>query len=179
MKRRAVSAVLATVFLAVMLLSVPFRGAAASATVDMGYSPSAPKVGDSVTVSVVCKADEAIGVVEAYLVYDPDYLEFVSGDSASGGGGSINIIGVGSTNTKTLTYNLTFNCLQAGTGNVQVTSSNIIAYTSEQSIGGGVAYCYVEIGGGQSSSSSGSSRGVSNRFSCTGPSSLASWAGIR
>ena len=158
MKRRAVSAVLAALFALVMVLSLPVMSAAASATVDMGYSPSAPAVGGSVTVSVVCKANESIGVVEAYLMYDPEYLEFVSGDSASGGGGSITIVGVGSTNTKTLTYNLTFNCLKAGTGNVQVTSSNIIAFVSEESIGGGVAYCYVEIGGGASSSSSSSSQ---------------------
>ena len=44
MKRRAVSAVLAALFALVMVLSLPVMSAAASATVDMGYSPSAPAV---------------------------------------------------------------------------------------------------------------------------------------
>lgn len=76
--------------------------------------------------------------------YDQSKLEFVSGTDATGGAGTVLIDGHGTTNsTSTLTFNLKFNTLQAGTTYLSIlthevydTSGNtvVISYTGTSKI---------------------------------------------
>lgn len=121
-----------TVSVIVLLSCLVFNVSAASATIS--FSSGAPKVGESVTVSVTVKGTEAMFATEFNVSYNPNVLRFESGDSASGGAGSIKIAGLPAGNT-TQTYNLKFTAIAAGSSTVSA-SGGAYYQVNDDSISG-------------------------------------------
>lgn len=102
---------LAACALLIGLFTVP----ASAASTSISFSSSSVTVGSTVTVTATFSGgDQTLGAVDAYLTYDPGVLQFVSGNSASGGAGSVSIVGFGDGSAKTLSYAITFKAIGAG-----------------------------------------------------------------
>ena len=109
-----------------MLFVMGISAKAADGTIS--FSDPSANVGDKVTVDVKVKTNDCyIGATDITLTYDTSALEFVSGGStASGGSGSVHIAGVaGDAETNSITYQLTFKTLSAGSSKVQVSNYEI------------------------------------------------------
>lgn len=91
-------------------------------TARIAFSDPSAGVGEEFTVSVkVTTGDGTLGASDVMLSYDPAYIEFVSGSNASGGGGSVRLIGTMDSDTTTVfSYNLKFKALQAGNTTISV-----------------------------------------------------------
>lgn len=90
----------------------------------IAFSKKSLTVGESFTVTVTVDGGEPMYAVEAAVTYNPDVLQFVSGDSANGSGGSITIVS-GSEGSTKKSYNLNFTAVAAGTGTVSVSGTYV------------------------------------------------------
>ena len=115
-----------------LALTVPawaLQAWAASATI--AFSDPDAQVGENVTVNVkVSSKDGQIGTTNLMLSYDPNVLEFVSGDSASGGAGSVRINGA-SAGTDTAAFKLTFRALSPGSTSITVADYEVYDASSQ------------------------------------------------
>ena len=113
-----------------LTLTVPAWGLqaeAASATI--AFSDPDAQVGESFTVNVKIQSkDGKIGDSDLLLSYDPNVLEFVSGDSASGGAGSVKIKAA-SAGENTAAFKLTFKAI--GPGNTNITVGDYEIYDAD------------------------------------------------
>lgn len=113
-----------------LALTVPawgFQAEAASATI--AFSDPDAQVGESFTVNVKIQSkDGKIGDSDLLLSYDPNVLEFVSGDSASGGAGSVKIKAA-SAGEDTAAFKLTFKAI--GPGNTNITVGDYEIYDAD------------------------------------------------
>ena len=113
-----------------LALTVPAWGLqaeAASATI--AFSDPDAQVGESFTVNVKIQSkDGKIGDSDLLLSYDPNVLEFVSGDSASGGAGSVKIKAA-SAGEDTAAFKLTFKAI--GPGNTNITVGDYEIYDAD------------------------------------------------
>ena len=87
------------------------------------FSDPSTKVGEEFTVSMHVQGDGAIATTDIALGYDSEKMEFLSGDSASGSGGELNVKSSGS--EADVYYSLKFKALQEGTASVQVKSAKL------------------------------------------------------
>lgn len=128
-----------------MLTTIFSISASASTSATVSASSSSIKPKSTVTVTVKFSATSAISGVDAYVSYDSDVLEFVSGDSANGGGGSIHISGVASSSSsKSLSYSLTFKGIKAGSSSVKISQSTIYNW-DEKTLGSPTASTTVTV----------------------------------
>ncbi|MEE1054641.1 MAG: cohesin domain-containing protein, partial [Acutalibacteraceae bacterium] len=107
---KKIISLVAALILAVSCMSMLTVSAAGKSTIH--FSSNSITVGDTLTVTVKVSADEAMYGVEFALNYDPSVLEFVSGDSCSGGAGVISVAASADSTSRSLTY--TFKALKAG-----------------------------------------------------------------
>lgn len=95
----------------------PLQAYAASAALGFLLQQSECSVGDTVNVYLTVDADEKIGDVEAYISYDPDYLEFrLATSSIAGGDGILKVSDVFSSQADTSkSYLIKFAAMKPGT----------------------------------------------------------------
>jgi len=85
----------------------------------------------NVTVKISCP-EEKIGVWEYTLDYDQEYLEYVSGADA-GGGGSLSFVGYSSSfGDEAVSQTVTFRAKKIGSANITVSYATVIGFDSER-----------------------------------------------
>lgn len=96
-----------------------------AATAKITFNDPKPEVGTEFTVTVKAStADGNLGGADIVLSYDPAVIEFVSGNNANGGAGTVRLVGtMDSANTKSFDFNLKFKAVQAGSTQISVSSS--------------------------------------------------------
>lgn len=97
----------------------------------ISFSDPTAKKGETVIVTVKVASDSTdLGAVDMTLVYDSDALEFTgSGSTVKGGSGSIRIADTASdSSTKTLSYELTFTALKAGSASLKVSNYEVFGF---------------------------------------------------
>ena len=140
---RAFRRIFTSLLLAALLLATLPLTASAAATATIAFSSSSLKPGDTLTVTVTFSGD-TVGAVDASLSYDSAVLQFVSGDSASGGGGVLRIAAYASSEGSSLRVSLTFKALAAGSSTIQITNSSVYAW-DESLIGNPTAGATVRV----------------------------------
>ncbi len=122
---------------AVLVLAAMFAPLTFAASASVSLSRSSVSVGNTLSATITFSGDGTIiGAVDAYVSYNSQVLEFQSGDSSSGGGGSVHIVGVtSSTSATSLSYTLNFKAIAAGSCSISVTNSNVIGFETDTSIG--------------------------------------------
>ncbi|MGN0493953.1 MAG: cadherin-like beta sandwich domain-containing protein [Acutalibacteraceae bacterium] len=103
----------------VLLSCLAFTASAAGSTIS--FSNNKPKVNDSVTVTVTVNAGEAMYAVQFSVSYNAEVLRFESGESASGGAGSVSVVAAPSGTAKQ-SFSLKFTAIAAGSSAIQVTN---------------------------------------------------------
>ena len=108
---------------AAAMFSVILQLNAFALSASIQFSDPSTKVGEEFTVSMHVQGDGAIANTDIALGYDSEKMEFVSGDSASGSGGELNVKSSGGQSD--VYYSLKFKALQEGTASVQVKSAKL------------------------------------------------------
>lgn len=112
----------------VMAAVMPFQILTAfAATAKITFNDPKPAVGTEFTVTVkAATTDGNMGGADIVLSYDPAVIEFVSGNNANGGAGTVRLVGtMDSANTKSFDFSLKFKALQAGETTISVSSSEL------------------------------------------------------
>lgn len=124
----------AALIAAVVSLTSVFCMTAFAMDVKVSFSDPSAAVGDTVTVAmhVTSSSGEPLGSATIMLKYDPEALEFVSGDNTEGGAGSLKVLGQATTEAKDWMYGLNFKALKAGTSKIEI--STIEIYDQSQKI---------------------------------------------
>lgn len=111
---------------AFMIALAPFQAETAlAATAKITFNDPKPQVGTEFTVTVkAATADGNLGGADIVLSYDPAVIEFVSGNNANGGAGTVRLVGtMDSASTKSFDFSLKFKAVQAGSTKISVSSS--------------------------------------------------------
>ena len=111
---------------AFMMAFAPFQAETAlAATAKITFNDPKPQVGTEFTVTVkAATADGNLGGADIVLSYDPAVIEFVSGNNANGGAGTVRLVGtMDSASTKSFDFSLKFKAVQAGSTKISVSSS--------------------------------------------------------
>lgn len=121
----------ASLFLAgFMTLALSFQAFAAR----IAFSDPTGNAGDEITVTmkVTSTGEETIGNVDIMLAYDASALEFLSGTGATGGAGSIHVVGAAeSQNNKELSFALKFRAAKSGTSSITVSTQEVYDQDSQ------------------------------------------------
>ena len=93
----------------------------------ISFSDPSATVGQEFSVNVkISSQDGNLGASDVVLSYDPSVIEFVSGNNASGGAGSVRLVGtMDSNSTKAFSYTLKFKAVQAGNTSISVGSYEV------------------------------------------------------
>ncbi len=127
MKRTKFSVCIITI-LAMLLCSLNVFAASGSSSISV--SSSSLEVGDTLTVTVSVSAPDNIFGLEGALSYNSSVLEFISGDSAGGGGGTVSIINVAdSEDQDSMSFTLSFEAISHGSSGLSF--SALSTYTSD------------------------------------------------
>ena len=118
-RMKKVLALLAIVCMFVPCISMVTQAASG----ELRFSDPSTTVGAQVQVTAKFSAPVMMDTLEATLTYDSSKLRFVSGDSATGGDGTVKISGNGGSATEA-TFTLTFQALAEGTTNIEVSQSS-------------------------------------------------------
>lgn len=103
-----------------------------AADAKISFSDPSVMVGNEVTVNMKVTSDSSLGTAEIMLAYDPNILEFVGGNNANGGAGTIKVLGtMDSANQKAFNFSLKFKALQAGNSKISITSQEIYDVDSQ------------------------------------------------
>lgn len=97
----------------------------------ISFSDPTAKKGETIIITVKIASDStALGAVDMTLVYDSEVLEFTgSGSAVKGGSGSIRIADTASdSSTKTMSYELTFTALKAGSASLKVSNYEVFGF---------------------------------------------------
>lgn len=123
---------------------------------EAGFSiPSgAVKTGENFTVSVTFSAEDNIGSVQSQLTYDDSLIEFVSGDNAAGGGGTLTVNGFPDSESDEVTFSFTFVGISEGTARLDIENCAIYSYDGSL-LGSPTAYANVTVSGGGAVTASG------------------------
>lgn len=118
--RNILAGVMAACALAVSAPAGGILSYAASARIS--FSDPSVTVGQEFNVTVrITSQDGNLGASDVMLSYDPAGIEFISGNNASGGAGSVRLVETMSSNATTeFTHTLKFKALQAGTTTISV-----------------------------------------------------------
>ncbi len=99
--------------------------ASANSNVEMKM-PENITAGENFSVELVFSGDgENVNSVACNLTYDPEQIEFISSDYASGGGGKLSINGFSENLESTMTITLEFTALQEGQANIAISECSI------------------------------------------------------
>lgn len=118
--------------LAICLLLPCFSIVAHAASGVLTFSDPTTKVGETVTVKAKLDAyGSPIGDGDITVTYDPAKLEFVSGQNASGGSGTVTLSTTGDGSVTELNYTMEFRALAEGTTNIEVSGYTAYLYNDE------------------------------------------------
>lgn len=106
----------------VCMLCAAMPSAVSAASAELRFTDPSTTVGAEVEVTGKLSSASNVKTLDATLTYDTDMLRFISGDYASGGGGTITIAGSGASTS--IEFTLKFQALKEGTANVQVSQSS-------------------------------------------------------
>ena len=117
----------ALLFICVMAVLLPWYAMTAyAATGRIAFSDPSAAVGSEFTVKMKVTGSEALSTADIMLSYDSASLEFVSGTDADGGNGAVRVHGdAGANGQTTLSYELTFKALTAGTSQITVKDQEV------------------------------------------------------
>lgn len=118
---RRIRKVLALWIMACMLIPC-ISMVAQAASAELRFSDPSTTVGAEVQVTAKLSSSSDLKSLEATLTYDTGMLRFVSGDSATGGDGTVTISGTGSGTS--MEFILTFQALAEGTAKIEVSSAS-------------------------------------------------------
>ncbi len=108
----------------IMTLGMSFQSLAAR----IAFSDLTADVGDEISVNmrITATGDETIVSSDVMLSYDSSALEFVSGTGATGGAGSLRVVGTAEDqNSKELLFVLKFRALRAGTSKITIFTQEV------------------------------------------------------
>lgn len=111
-----------------LTVAAPIGGISAYASsAKISFSDPSATVGQEFSVNVkISSQDGNLGASDVVLSYDPSVIEFVSGNNASGGAGSVRLVGtMDSSSTKAFSYTLKFKAVQAGNTSISVGSYEV------------------------------------------------------
>lgn len=111
-----------------MAIAAPTGGILSyAASARISFSDPSVTVGQEFNVTVrITSQDGNLGASDVMLSYDPAGIEFISGNNASGGAGSVRLVETMSSNSTTeFTHTLKFRAIQAGTTTISVGSYEI------------------------------------------------------
>lgn len=111
-----------------LTVAAPVGGISAYASsAKISFSDPNATVGQEFSVNVkISSQDGNLGASDVVLSYDPSVIEFVSGNNASGGAGSVRLVGtMDSSSTKAFSYTLKFKAVQAGNTSISVGSYEV------------------------------------------------------
>ena len=111
-----------------LTVAAPVGGISAYASsAKISFSDPSATVGQEFSVNVkISSQDGNLGASDVVLSYDPSVIEFVSGNNASGGAGSVRLVGtMDSNSTKAFSYTLKFKAVQAGNTSISVGSYEV------------------------------------------------------
>ena len=109
-------------FAVVCMLSPCISMIVHAASAELRFTDPSTTVGAEVEVTAKLTSSSNLQSLDATLTYDSSMLKFISGDSVSGGDGTLNISGSGSGTT--LEYKITFQALAEGTAKVEVSDAS-------------------------------------------------------
>lgn len=98
---------------AAIMIALPAVTAYAASEIQLN-APAEADVGENFEVSLDFYASEIIGSVQTSVIYDPETVEFVSGDMAYGSGGAVTVQGSVTDGSDKLSVSLIFKCIAAG-----------------------------------------------------------------
>lgn len=114
----------ACIFASALSICTAFS-ASANSNVEMKMSENIT-AGENFRVELVFSGDgENVNSVACNLTYDPEQIEFISSDYASGGGGKLSINGFSENLESTMTITLEFTALQEGQANIAISECSI------------------------------------------------------
>ena len=128
MNRRVRNIVTSLIAACALCLAMPFGGFEAfAASAKISFSDPSTTVGQEFNVTVkVTATDGNLGASDLVLSYDQSHIEFVSGNNANGGAGSVRLVGTMDSNTtKEFAYTLKFKAVQAGDTSISVASHEV------------------------------------------------------
>lgn len=97
------------------------------------FSDPTTKVGETVTVKVKLDAyGSAIGDGDITVTYDKTQLEFVSGENAEGGDGTVKLFATGDGTASSLSYTMEFRALEEGSAKIEVSDYKAYLYDDEK-----------------------------------------------
>ena len=111
-----------------LTVAAPVGGISAYASsAKISFSDPSATVGQEFSVNVkISSQDGNLGASDVVLSYDPSVIEFVSGNNASGGAGSVRLVRtMDSNSTKAFSYTLKFKAVQAGNTSISVGSYEV------------------------------------------------------
>ena len=109
-------------FAVVCMLSPCISMIVHAASAELRFTDPSTTVGAEVEVTAKLTSSSNLQSLDATLTYDTSMLKFISGDSVSGGDGTLNISGSGSGTT--LEYKITFQALAEGNAKVEVSDAS-------------------------------------------------------
>ena len=121
------------------------------------FSDPTAKAGEEVTVKVKIITDgSAVGDGNVNVKYDPAFLEFKSGENATGGNGTVSLSATGNGSQSELDYTMVFQALKEGTTTIEVENYTAYLYSDETlSLSTGNSTVTIEAGDGTTTSSTG------------------------
>lgn len=109
---------------AVLTMVLSFQAFAAR----IAFSDPSGNVGEEITVNmkITSTGDETINSSDVMLSYDSSALEFISGTGATGGAGSIRVVGnADNSDSKELSFQLKFRALKPGNSKITVSTQEV------------------------------------------------------
>ncbi|MGO5051955.1 cohesin domain-containing protein [Lachnospiraceae bacterium LCP25S3_G4] len=123
---------ISNLFLAVCLVIPCFSLSVYAANGTITFSDPTTAVGEQVTVNVKMNASgKPIGDGTINVTYDATALEFIDGENAKGGNGSVALFATGDGNATELTYIMNFKALKEGETVIEVADSKAFLYNNE------------------------------------------------
>ena len=112
---------------ALVMMSMVFCLTAYAMTASISFSDPQAANGEEVTVAmhVVSTSGEPLGSASIMLNYDASALEFVRGDNAEGGAGSLRVTGQTTTEATDWMYGITFRALKEGSSTISISTAEV------------------------------------------------------
>ena len=153
---RGISLAAAVLMMITALFLAPLH-ASAEAHGNFYIPEGAVPAGSEFEISVEFTADDTIGTVQAAMTYSEDSIEFISGDSASGGGGIVNIKGFPDSAAQSLTVSLRFKALTEGSSQINLTNGSVFTPDGTALSTAITAYATITVGPAAANDSNGES----------------------
>lgn len=123
----------AAMLMAVCLMAVCFSFTALAADGSLQFTDPSATAGENVSVTAKMRTGgAAIGDGKVTVSYDTSALEFISGENASGGDGTIELSATGDGTASELSYTMEFKALKEGQAVLSVSGYTAYLYSDEQ-----------------------------------------------